>query len=330
MKKSRVSCCSDASTTRPTSPNKTPTEVRKSAPLRTSRHHPHHPWAAGSLPERGSAYSLASLGSSASSLHTPHPHDQTDEAGIPDTDSVVSSSRGSASKSMLYEDEEEGHTIGSQSSAPHSHNSSPQTRRISLPWSHAPIIPPPGDHQAPQTTDHHRHRHQEKQQQQGSDSVLWFRIQSYAYKFLVYAHQFISWLIFIIQKGIAPTSKPNVLVLMRTEGRRSPLADALFSLGSEASARHCPRLWACARDTQLALLVLAGGGMERYLWRELRLLVCDEVNWTRALYSLRHTLWPGGKFLKGHRSKPSEVELEQLKRKAADAFKKFLPSEFAE
>lgn len=112
-------------------------------------------------------------------------------------------------------------------------------------------------------------------------------------------------------------------------GGATALANVLFSLGSEASARPCPRLWACAQNTQLSLLVLAGGGAERYLWRELKLVLCEEVNWIRALYSLRHTLWPGGVFIKSIKKTPSEAELEQLKRKAADAFKKFLPSEYS-
>ena len=139
-------------------------------------------------------------------------------------------------------------------------------------------------------------------------------------------HKIISWVIFIMLKGLEPYSDPNLRIVIQIEKKRSPLTNALFCLGSEASARHCPRLWVCAQNTQLSLLVLAGGGMERYLWRELRLVVCDEVNWTRALYTLRHTLWPEGKFLKSSRKKVSEAELEQLKRKAADAFKKFLPS----
>ena len=66
--------------------------------------------------------------------------------------------------------------------------------------------------------------------------------------------------------------------------------------------------------------------MERFLWRELKLVVFDEVNWTRALYNLRHTLWPQGILIDGATRKRSEAEIDQLKRKAADAFKNFLPS----
>lgn len=161
-----------------------------------------------------------------------------------------------------------------------------------------------------------------------NDSVVLSRLQMLLYKFLVYTHRFISWVIFIVQKSLEPFSKESALALIAVERQRSPLTNVLFSLGSEASARPCPRLWACAQNTQLSLLVLAGGGVERYLWKELKLVLCDEVNWVRALYSLRHTLWPGGVFIKSNKRKHSEAELEQLKRKAADAFKKFLPSEY--
>ena len=152
------------------------------------------------------------------------------------------------------------------------------------------------------------------------------KLKSLFYGFIVYLHHFITWVIYIVQQGMEPYSKQNSLVLLAGERKCSPLTNALFCLGSEVSTRHCPQLWACSQNTQLSLLVLVGGGMERFLWRELRSVVCDEVKWTRALYNLRHTLWPGGKLLKDSRKKLMEAEVEQLKRKAADSLKKFLPS----
>ena len=146
------------------------------------------------------------------------------------------------------------------------------------------------------------------------------------YKALSFFHWIVSWIVFIVHRGMEPLSQKDALGLLKEEQEKAPFTNALFCLGSEVSRRHCPRLWACEQDTQLALLVLAGGGMERFLWRELRLVVYDEVNWTRSLYVLRHTLWPGGTFMKNSNKKPTEAEVEVLKRKAADSFKKFLPS----
>lgn len=230
-------------------------------------------------------------------------------------------------------EDEEGHTIGVSTSLLSTHSLS-QSRRPSIPQSHTstPTCP---DFPLPQTRaqadqegvgiQQQQQQQQQYQHQQSSDSNI---LQSLLYKFIVCAHRFISWLILIIQKGLEPHIQHKLRAMVKAERKHSPLSNALLSLGSEASSRHCPHLWACAQNTQLALLVLAGGGMERFLWRELKLVVCDEVNWTRALYSLRHTLWPGGHFIKSPRRKLNEAELEQLKRKAADAFKKFLPSKY--
>lgn len=301
------------------------------------------------LQENSPAYSLASSGSASSlasstrrtqsehpSLHLaehlehslPESHygmEAVGDVNLPDgVDSVLSSH----SSFLKAEGDEEGHTIGSRSSSSLSTSS---TRRPSIPRSHytTPVL---GKSlhvtQAPQTqstTRQQKQKQQQQKQQQSNDSVL-PRLRSFVYKFLIYMHQFISWVMFIVQKGLAPYSEQNLRILMHIEKKQSPLTNALFCLGSEASARHCPHLWVCAQNTQLCLLVLAGGGVERFLWRELKVVVCDEVSWTRALYTLRHTLWPGGTFISSSKRKVSEAELEQLKRKAADAFKKFLPS----
>lgn len=219
-----------------------------------------------------------------------------------------------------WKQEEERQTLGNDSASLSSHPSPTQTPRMRR---HSDIVSHTGTSlqdespRAPVTENSTRSQ---------GDSVVLSKVQSLVYNFLLYAHRAITWVIFIIQKGVEPFSKPNIHALIEAERRNSPLTNALFSLGSEASARNCPRLWACSQNTQLALLVLAGGGIERFLWRELKLVVSDEMNWSRALYTLRHTLWPGGTLLKSSKRKLSEAELEQLKRKAADAFKKFLPS----
>lgn len=237
------------------------------------------------------------------------------------------SSHSSRQRSLFSgEEEEERCTIGSVSHSVSSTHSLPQVRKLSLPHRGSTFAPTSEEHPLVQSQVSASHT---LPQVQVNDSVILSRLQSFLYKFLVYTHRFITWVIFIIQKGLEPFSKESALALMAVEQQRSPLANVLFSLGSEASARPCPRLWACAQNTQLSLLVLAGGGAERYLWRELKLVLCEEVNWIRALYSLRHTLWPGGVFIKSIKKTPSEAELEQLKRKAADAFKKFLPSEYS-
>lgn len=158
-------------------------------------------------------------------------------------------------------------------------------------------------------------------------SLMMDTVRSLVYRAISLAHWVVSWIVFIIHRGLEPLSKKDALSLIKVEQQRSPLTNALFCLGSKASERHCPQLWACGQNTQLALLVLAGGGVERFLWRELKMVVYDEVNWTRSLYVLRHTLWPGGNLLKTPNKKLSEVQVEMLKRKAADSFKKFLPSE---
>jgi hypothetical protein len=242
------------------------------------------------------------------------------------TDSVVSS-HSSRQKSLFNgEEEEEGCTIGgsSRSDSSSSTHSLSQAHQLSASLNANASSRTHDEHLLVQTLRTSKNLPQVHHDR----TVVLSRLQLLFYRVLVYTHQFISWLVFILQKGFEPFSKESTLALMAVERHRSPLTNALFSLGSEVSARPCPQLWACAQNTQLALMVLAGGGVERFLWRELKLVMCEEVSWTRALYSLRHTLWPGGVFVKSNKKKLSEAELEQLKRKAADAFKKFLPSMF--
>ena len=339
----------------------TPSLSPSSSPTKLDEHDGRKPTlknTVSSLPkrDRGSTYSLASSGqnslASASSTNRSlsfhgefdslHRVDQSERAttaivepsglhqgadldtGNMDTAALYSadgaesavSSHSSRPKSAFQQEEEEGYTIGSVTSSMTSQTVAPDHGR------HTPNISTGDVHSLTRPITPIRNS---SQVQGAAETVP--RLQSLFYKFLFYAHHFITWLILIIQKGIEPRSKLNVHALIKAEKVRSPLTNALFCLGSEASMRHCPQLWACSQDTQLSLLVLVGGGMERYLWKELELVVCNEVNWTRALYSLRHTLWPGGVFIKTNKKKHTEEELEQLKRKAADSFKKFLPSE---
>lgn len=246
-----------------------------------------------------------------------------DTTSINGAESAVSSH---SSRLFSGEEEEEGCTTGSVTNSISTHDHSlPQARKVSVPRAASTSAPTCNEHH--QLVQSQVASHTDTPQvHPDNTTVMLSRFQSLLYRFLVYMHRFITWVVFVLQKGLEPFSKESTFALIAVERQRSPLTNALFSLGSEASARPCPRLWACAQNTQLSLLALAGGGVERFLWRELKLVVCDEVNWTRALYSLRHTLWPGGVFIKSNKSKPSEAELEQLKRRAADAFKKFLPS----
>lgn len=350
----RPSTSSSTATGPPSSPSKLAAEPRRLS--RTLRTGPPH--------ENSPTYSLASSGSGHSSLPGSTRHAQNEPShhhhhhldhppvvypDIPEAKHVAGEgsaydvslpdggeSTHSSFLRRMEEEEEEGQTIGGSRSSSSLSNGSPMpnARRPSLPRSltTTPDLPlitsstSTSSAQALRSKAMTRQQQQQQETQQGGDSMILPRLRSLAYKFLVFMHQLITWVIFIVQKGLEPYSERNLRVLMQVERNRFPLTNALFCLGSEASTRHCPRLWACAQNTQLSLLVLAGGGVERYLWRELKLVVCDEVNWTRALYTLRHTLWPGGKFKRSPRRKVSEKELEQLKRKAADSFKKFLPS----
>ena len=137
---------------------------------------------------------------------------------------------------------------------------------------------------------------------------------------------FLGIIFFIVQmvwQSLKPITPETYLKLAKEQKLRTPLSNVLLSLASEASKKHCPQLWACSDSSQTAILSLAGGGMEHFLWKELHSVVYNEESWARALYHLRHTLWPEGKLKTSIGTKPNEKE---MKRKAAEAFRKFLPS----
>ena len=145
-------------------------------------------------------------------------------------------------------------------------------------------------------------------------------------RLLTKALEIFSFLIYIIRQSMNPLSPQAFIKLAKEREQSMPLSNVLLSLGSEASKKNCPQLWACNEGTQIAILSLVGGGMERFLWKELHEVVYSDENWTRALYHLRHTLWPGGKLKTSMRDEQSEEKRTDLKKKAAESFKKFLPS----
>ena len=144
---------------------------------------------------------------------------------------------------------------------------------------------------------------------------------------MVYVTRLASLVVYIVKRGLDPITKHSTLTVVKEQERRAPFTNALFSLGAEASSKHCPELWACSENVQLALLVMVGGASERYLWKELKEVVYTEDNWARALYHLRHTLWPGGEVMKPSDHVRSEEERQKMKREAAEAIKNFLPGE---
>lgn len=153
-------------------------------------------------------------------------------------------------------------------------------------------------------------------------SVLKARLLSFFRSFFLY----LSLLCKMVLKAATPVTNEVSSNLAKEHIRRIPLSNAILALASEASRRHCPELWACHANTQLALLVLVGGGMERYMWKELKELMNSSENWSRGLYHLRHTLWPEGKFMSGPSSSPTEAQRKETRREAAAVIKQFLPS----
>ncbi len=130
----------------------------------------------------------------------------------------------------------------------------------------------------------------------------------------------------MVLQGASPVTNEVSSSLAEEHAKRIPLSNAILALASEASRRHCPELWACHANAQLALLVLVGGGMERYMWKELKVLLNANENWCRGLYHLRHTLWPRGKFRSSSSSSPTETQRKEARREAAGIIKQFLPS----
>lgn len=60
--------------------------------------------------------------------------------------------------------------------------------------------------------------------------------------------------------------------------------------------------------------------------QELEEVVNDERRWARALYNLRHTLWPDGRLYVSQSVQRTQKEREKLMEDAAAAIKQFLPS----
>ena len=156
--------------------------------------------------------------------------------------------------------------------------------------------------------------------------ALKMKIKRWILLVMMYTMHLASLVRYIVRRGLDPITQYSTLTIAKEQEQRIPLTNALLSLGTEASSKHCPELWACSEDTQLALLVAVGGASERYLWKELKEVVYTEENWARALYHLRHTLWPGGEIMKASKRVVSEKERLEMKQKAADAIKNFLPS----
>jgi hypothetical protein len=132
----------------------------------------------------------------------------------------------------------------------------------------------------------------------------------------------------ILRQCSLPLTYHTLDSLALSQQRTNPLSDALLSLGTEASQRHCRELWATDKSTQTALLTLAGGAIDRFLSHELHEVVEREESWMRVLYRLRHTLWVDGCRGLDHspRETLTEEEREERKRQAVAAFKKFLPN----
>ena len=126
-----------------------------------------------------------------------------------------------------------------------------------------------------------------------------------------------------------PFTPHTLETLHKQQHSEHPISDTLLSLGTEASKRHCRDLWATDKSTQIAILTLLGGAIDRFLMKELHMVAEKEQNWMRALYNLRHTLWVEGlkQLDRSPKEKLTEGEREDRKRQAVEAFKKFLPSE---
>ncbi len=151
-------------------------------------------------------------------------------------------------------------------------------------------------------------------------------LKAYLANFLSKLQHFVAYIVYTIGLALAGTTLQTTVKLTKQQAKVIPLTNALFSLGTEVSRLHCPGLWATGGHTQLALMTLVGGGVERFLWKELREVVYCEESWARALYHLRLTLWPGGKLETSPRRQRTKEERKENMRAAATAFKKFLPS----
>ncbi len=152
--------------------------------------------------------------------------------------------------------------------------------------------------------------------------ILKARLSSFFHSFVFYLYLLYQ----MVLQGASLVTNEVSSSLAEEHIQRIPLSNAILALASEVSRRHCSELWACHANIQLSLLVLVGGGMERYLWKELKELLYSSENWSRGLYHLRHTLWPQGIFMSGSSSSPTEAQKKEAQREAAAAIKQFLPS----
>lgn len=134
----------------------------------------------------------------------------------------------------------------------------------------------------------------------------------------------------IIRQCSHPLTHHTLETLTKTQRSDNPLSDILLSLGAEVSTRHLKEVWVMDKSSQLAILTLFGGAIDRYLMQELHTVLEKEQNWMRALYHLRHTLWVGGskELDRSSKEKLTDKEREDRKKEAINAFKKFLPSEY--
>ena len=144
-------------------------------------------------------------------------------------------------------------------------------------------------------------------------------------KLTFFLSQLLSFSKFVFKYGYPSLLQTNMQELYRERRRSTPLANALLSLMVEGTKVQCPEFWANARGSQLAVLTLTGGAMDQFLWKELDEVVYCEENWTRALYHLRHTLWPNGALDSSPRKRRSEQERVKDMEKAIESFKRFLP-----
>uniref|UniRef100_A0A1X7V9E2 PX domain-containing protein n=1 Tax=Amphimedon queenslandica TaxID=400682 RepID=A0A1X7V9E2_AMPQE len=107
----------------------------------------------------------------------------------------------------------------------------------------------------------------------------------------------------------------------------SPLMNSLLSLANEATRTTSPELWITSEGTQLGILGICGDTLDSYLMNELLEVVSDETRWARALYNLRHLLWPNGGELSLSSTPPlTDTQKRQQRQEAVDEIKNFLPN----
>lgn len=119
----------------------------------------------------------------------------------------------------------------------------------------------------------------------------------------------------------------NHVTLAAEREAESPLMNSLLSLANEATRTTSPELWITSEGTQLGLLGTCGDTLDSYLMNELLEVVSDETRWARALYNLRHLLWPNGGELSLSPTPPlTDTQKRQQRQEAVDEIKSFLPN----